>query len=160
MHHQHIGRMLAALFVVFVVQSGCARLDRPTSAGAAASDGAPAAFTTRGAPGNAGTVTQPAQHFGYVMSQQSSTLLVVDTSSNEVVKRLTHPDMVKPASGRFHPSNKRFYAGGTSKLTIWDTTKLGDPVYLKTVVPAAGSVGEYRGVVTYNGSTTAIDGDV
>jgi DNA-binding beta-propeller fold protein YncE len=102
----------------------------------------------------------PAQYFGYVMSQQSSALIVLDTSTNKIIKKATHPDMVKPASGRFHPSTKRYYAGGTGQVTIWDTTNLADPVYLKTVIPAPGSTGEYRGFLIYQGSTTAIDGDV
>jgi hypothetical protein len=34
-------------------------------------------------------------------------------------KKVTHPDMVKPAGGRFHPSLERYYAGGTGKVTIW-----------------------------------------
>jgi rhodanese-related sulfurtransferase len=33
-------------------------------------------------------------------------------------------------------------------------------VYLKTVIPAPGSTGEYRGFLIYQGSTTAIDGNV
>jgi hypothetical protein len=102
----------------------------------------------------------PAQHFGYVMSQQSSTLMVLDTSTNDIITKVTHPDMVKPTWGRFHPSKKRIYTGGTEKVTIWDTTDIANPVYLKTVIPAVGSVGEYRGVAIYKGSTTAIDGDV
>src|SRR6266566_4668490 len=81
----------------------------------------------------------PAHYFGYVMSQQSSTLLVVDTRTNDIVKKVTHADMVKPAGGRFHPSFKRYYAGGTGKVTIWDTTDVANPVYLKTVIPAPSS---------------------
>jgi DNA-binding beta-propeller fold protein YncE len=109
---------------------------------------------------NAQVRSLPAQYFGYVMSQQSSTLIVLDTSTNDIIKKATHPDMVKPASGRFHPSKQRYYAGGTGKVTMWDTTTLADPVYLKTVIPAPGSTGEYRGFLIYQGSTTAIDGDV
>ena len=41
----------------------------------------------------------PGQHFGYVMSQQSGTLLVLDTRTNDIVKRVKHADMVKPAGG-------------------------------------------------------------
>jgi hypothetical protein len=96
-----------------------------------------------------------AQHFGYVMSQQSSALMVLDTRTNEIVKTVRHPDMVKPAGGRFHPSLKRYYAGGTGKLTVWDTTDVANPVYLKTVIPAPGSTGEYRGSLIYRGSPTA-----
>ena len=102
----------------------------------------------------------PAQHFGYVMSQQSSTLLVLDTRTNNIVTKVQHADMVKPAGGRFHPSLKRYYAGGTGKVTIWDTTDVANPVYLKTIIPAPGSTGEYRGFLIYQGSTTAIDGHV
>jgi DNA-binding beta-propeller fold protein YncE len=94
------------------------------------------------------------------MSQQASTLLVLDTSRNAIIRKVTHPDMVKPASGRFHPTKKRYYAGGTGKVTVWDTTNLADPVYLKTVIPAIGSAGEYRGFLIHKGSTTAIDCDV
>ena len=50
----------------------------------------------------------PAPPFGYVMSQQSSTLLVVDTSTNDIITKVTHPDMIKPAWGRFHPSQQRY----------------------------------------------------
>jgi hypothetical protein len=102
----------------------------------------------------------PAPPFGYVMSQQSSTLLVVDTSTNDIITKVTHPDMIKPAWGRFHPSQQRYYAGGTGKVTIWDTTDVAHPVYLKTVIPAPSSTGEYRGFLIYQGSTTAIDGNV
>jgi hypothetical protein len=70
----------------------------------------------------------PAQHFGYVMSQQSSTLMVLDTSTNDIIKKVTHPNMVEPAWGRFHPSKKRFYTGGTGKVTMWDTTDVAHPV--------------------------------
>ena len=66
------------------------------------------------------------------MSQQSSTLLVVDTRINDIVTKVKHPDLVRPAGGRFHPSLKRYYAGGTGKVTIWDTTDVAHPVYLKT----------------------------
>ena len=83
------------------------------------------------------TGTLPAQYFGYVMSQVSSTILVVDTSTNEIVNKLKHADMVKPAGGRFHPILQRYYAGGTGKITIWDTTDVANPVYLKTVIPGA-----------------------
>ena len=58
----------------------------------------------------------PTQHFGYVMAQQSSTLLVLDTRTNDIVKKVKHADMVKPAGGRFHPNLKRYYAGGTGRL--------------------------------------------
>jgi len=102
----------------------------------------------------------PAQHFGYVMSQQSNTLMVLDTSTNEIVKKVKHADMVKPAGGRFHPSLKRYYAGGTGKVTMWDTTNVANPVYLKTIIPAPASTGEYRGFLIYQGSTTALDGNI
>jgi YVTN family beta-propeller protein len=101
----------------------------------------------------------PAQYFGYVMSQQSNTLMVLDTSTNEIVKKVKHADMVKPAGGRFHPSLKRYYAGGTGTVTMWDTTDVANPVYLKTVIPAPGSTGEYRGFLIFHGSTTAVDGN-
>ena len=102
----------------------------------------------------------PAPPFGYVMAQQSSTLLVVDTRTNDIVTKVKHPDLVRPAGGRFHPSLKRYYAGGTGKVTIWDTTDVAHPVYLKTVIPAPGSTGEYRGFLIHQGSPTAIDGQV
>jgi hypothetical protein len=95
-----------------------------------------------------------------VTAQQSEKILVIDTSTNTIVKRLTHADLVRPANGKFHPSRKRFYAGGVGKITVWDTTDLANPVYLRTLIPRAGSTGEYRGVVVYKGSTTTIDGDV
>ena len=41
----------------------------------------------------------PAQHFGYVMAQQSSTLLVLDARTNDIVKKVKHADMVRPAGG-------------------------------------------------------------
>ena len=107
-----------------------------------------------------GAATKPGQYFGYVMSQSSSTIMVLDTSTNTIIKKVKHPDMVRPAEGRFHPTTKRYYAGGTGKVTIWDTTDLANPVHLKTVVPAAGSTGEYRGFLIYKGSRTAIDGEV
>ncbi len=100
------------------------------------------------------------QHVGYVMSQTSSTMMVLDTRTNTITKKVTHPDMVKPAWGRFHPSTKRYYAGGTGKFTVWDTTNLADPIHLKTVVPAPGSTGEYRGFLVYKGSKATIDGEV
>jgi DNA-binding beta-propeller fold protein YncE len=102
----------------------------------------------------------PAHQVGYVMSQGSSTILVIDTSTNAIVNKLKHADMVRPAGGRFHPSLKRYYAGGTGKVTVWDTTDATHPVYLKTVIPAPGSTGEYRGFLIYQGSPTAIDGHV
>jgi DNA-binding beta-propeller fold protein YncE len=101
-----------------------------------------------------------AQQFGYVMAQGSSTILVIDTSSNEIVNKLKHPDLVRPAGGRFHPNLKRYYAGGTGKVTMWDTTDVAHPVSLKTIIPAPGSTGEYRGFLIYQGSPTAIDGHV
>ena len=101
-----------------------------------------------------------AQVFGCVMSQQSSPLMVLDTSTNEIVKKVMHADMVKPAGGRFHPNLRRYYAGGTGKVTMWDTTDVANPVYLKTITPAPGSTGEYRRFLIYHGSTTALDGNV
>ena len=102
----------------------------------------------------------PAPQVGYVMAQGSSTILVIDTRTNTIVHKLKHADLVRPAGGRFHPSLKRYYAGGTGKVTIWDTTDAAHPVYLKTVIPAPGSTGEYRGFLIYQGSPTAIDGNV
>jgi DNA-binding beta-propeller fold protein YncE len=102
----------------------------------------------------------PAPQVGYVMAQGSSTILVIDTRTNAIVNKLKHADMVRPAGGRFHPSLTRYYAGGTGKVTIWDTTDAAHPVYLKTVIPAPGSTGEYRGFLIYQGSPTAIDGQV
>jgi DNA-binding beta-propeller fold protein YncE len=102
----------------------------------------------------------PAHQVGYVMAQGSSTILVIDTKTNAIVNKLKHADLVRPAGGRFHPSLKRYYAGGTGKVTIWDTTDAAHPVYLKTVTPAPGSTGEYRGFLIYEGSPTAIDGQV
>ena len=99
-------------------------------------------------------------HYGYVMSQASNAIVVIDTATSEVVRRVKHADMVKPAGGRFHPSLKRYYAGGVGKITIWDTTDVSNPRYLKTVVPAVGSRGEYRGFLIHRGSTSAIDGNV
>jgi DNA-binding beta-propeller fold protein YncE len=117
-------------------------------------------FLTGGCVRLRGTAVPPARHFGYVMSQASSVLLVLDTSTNTIVKKLTHADMVRPASGRFHPSTRRYYAGGFGKVTVWDTSNLAEPVYLRTITPVPGSAGEYRGFLIYNGSTRAIDGDV
>jgi DNA-binding beta-propeller fold protein YncE len=102
----------------------------------------------------------PAPQVGYVMAQGSSTILVIDTKTNAIVHKLKHADLVRPAGGRFHPSLTRYYAGGTGKVTIWDTTDAAHPVYLKTVTPAPGSTGEYRGFLIYQGSPTAIDGQV
>src|SRR4051794_20958932 len=53
----------------------------------------------RGAGGSAQArvSTLPAPPFGYVMSQQSSTLLVVDTRTNDIVTKVKHPDLVRPA---------------------------------------------------------------
>src|SRR5262249_9050577 len=102
----------------------------------------------------------PGHQFGYVMAQGSNTILVIDTSTNDIVNKLKHADMVKPAGGRVHPSLNSYYPGGTGKVTIWDTTDIAKPVYLKTVIPATGSTGEYRGFLIYQGSTTAIDGHV
>ena len=107
-----------------------------------------------------GSAVRSERHYGYVMSQVSNTIVVIDTTTNEVVRRAKHADMVRPAGGRFHPSLKRYYAGGSGKITIWDTTDLASPTYLRTVVPAAGSTGEYRGFVIHRANRTAIDGTV
>jgi DNA-binding beta-propeller fold protein YncE len=104
--------------------------------------------------------TPPARFHGYVMSAQASAILVVDTSDHTIVGRVRHPDLVRPANGKFHPNKKRFYAGGIGKVTVWDTTDLANPVHLRTVTPAPGSAGEYRGVHVYKGSAAATDGDV
>ena len=101
-----------------------------------------------------------ARSYGYVMSAQAHTMLVVDTSDHRIVARVKHPDLVRPANGKFHPNRKRFYASGVGKVTVWDTTNLASPVYLRTVVPSPGSTGEYRGVHVYGGTATAFDGDV
>jgi hypothetical protein len=109
MHQRQNGRVLAALLLGLAVHSGCTGVpDSATPRGAAGS--AATAATPRAS--GLGDGTRPAQYFGYVMSQQSSTLLVLDTSRNEVIKKVTHPDMVKPASGRFHPTKRRYYAPG------------------------------------------------
>ena len=143
---------LSLLCAVFCLLIGCG------GASSAARPSASAPISTE--VGRSDRSVGQAQHVGYVMSQQSSALLVFDTRSNRIVNKATHPDMVKPASGRFHPSAKRYYAGGTGKVTIWDTTDLSAPAYLKSVIPAPGSVGEYRGFLIFGGSPTAIDGDV
>src|SRR5262245_5647803 len=102
----------------------------------------------------------PTQFYGYAMSAQSSTILVIDTSDNSIVRRVKHPDLVRAANGKFHPNKKRFYASGVGRVTVWDTTDLANPVHLKTIIPSPGSTGEYRGVHVYNGSAAATDGDV
>ena len=107
----------------------------------------------------AGSAT-PTQFHGYVMSAMANTILVVDTRSNTIVKRVRHPDLVRPANGKFHPNKQRFYAGGIGKVTVWDTTDLANPVHLRTITPAPGSTGEYRGVHVYRGTPGATDGDV
>jgi hypothetical protein len=48
---------------------------------------------------NAQVSSLSAQHFGYVMSQQSSMLMVLDTRTNEIVKKVKHADMVRAAGG-------------------------------------------------------------
>jgi DNA-binding beta-propeller fold protein YncE len=140
-------RLLTALGVVLAAM-GC---------GTAA--GPPASQSLQGPQDSRSVATSPARFYAYVTVQDSNKILVIDTSTNVVVKRLAHPDLVQPANGKFHPSKKRFYAGGVGKITVWDTTDLANAVYLKTLTPQAGSTGEYRGVVVYKGSTTAIDGD-
>jgi YVTN family beta-propeller protein len=131
---------LAVTCFAYVAHAGCAGTGVPAGSPASAARGE--------------------RHYGYVMSQVSSAIVVIDTSTNEVVRRVKHADMVKPAGGRFHPSLKRYYAGGSGKITIWDTTDLSHPTYLRTVIPAAGSTGEYRGFLIHRGSRTAIDGTV
>ena len=147
MHKLKSGWLLAALSLLLMVPVGCGGLP-----GAAGPQESP--------PGTARTISLPGRSYAYVMSQVSSTILVVDTSTHDIVKKVKHVDMVRPAGGRFHPNLKRYYAGGTGKITIWDTTDLANPIYLKTVVPAIGSTGEYRGFLIYQGRTTAIDGNV
>jgi DNA-binding beta-propeller fold protein YncE len=102
----------------------------------------------------------PARFYGYAMSAQASAILVIDTNEDRIVTRLRHPDLVRPANGKFHPTKRRFYAGGVGRVTIWDTTDLANPVHLKTIDPLPGSTGEYRGVHVYKGSAAAIDGDI
>ena len=106
------------------------------------------------------TAPPRARFYGYAMSAQANAILVIDTSDHRIVRRVKHPDLVRPANGKFHPNKKRFYASGAGKVTVWDTTDLGNPVYLKTISPSPGSTGEYRGVHVYGGSATAMDGDV
>lgn len=98
--------------------------------------------------------------YGYVMSAQANAMLVIDASTHTIVKKVKHPDLVRPANGKFHPNGKRFYASGRGKVTVWDTTDPTNPVHLKTITPSPGSTGEYRGVHVYKGSTTGTDGDV
>ena len=141
-------RLFAALGVVLAT-IGCGTAAGPT-----------APQSHQGSQGPHGLTTTPARFYAYVTAQDSNRILVIDTSTNIIVKRLTHADLVKPANGKFHSSKKRFYAGGVGKITVWDTSDLANPVYLKTVTPQTGSTGEYRGVAVYKGSTTAIDGDV
>jgi DNA-binding beta-propeller fold protein YncE len=141
-------RLLTALGVVLTV-IGC---------GTAAD--LPSPQSLQGAQGTRRVAAAPARFYTYVTAQDSNKILVIDTSTNVIVKRLAHADLVQPANGKFHPSKKRFYAGGVGKITVWDTTDLANAVYLKTLTPQAGSTGEYRGVAVYKGSTTAIDGDV
>jgi DNA-binding beta-propeller fold protein YncE len=110
--------------------------------------------------GPAGSAPTRTQHIGYIISQQSSTLMVLDTSTDTIIKKATHTDMVKPAWGRFHPSKKRFYAGGTGKVTIWNTEDVKNPTHVATVIPASGSTGEYRGFAIVGGTENAVDGEV
>ena len=100
------------------------------------------------------------QFYGYVMSAQANAMLVIDTSTNTIVRRVRHPDLVQPANGKFHPNGRRFYASGRGKVTVWDTSDPARPIHLKTITPSPESTGEYRGVHVYKGSTTATDGDV
>jgi hypothetical protein len=139
MRKRNAAWLLAVLSLVLVAQLGCA--------------------VTTGPAGSPGSASRTERHYGYVMSQVSGAIVVVDTSTHDVVRRIKHPDMVRPAGGRFHPSLKRYYAGGFGKITVWDTTDLSNPTYLKTVIPAGGT-GEYRGFLVHRGSTTAIDGNV
>ena len=68
-------------------------------------------------------------------------------------------DLVRPAGGRFHPSLKRYYAGGTGKVTIWDTTDAAHPVP-EDRHPRARQYRRISGLPHLSGSTTAIDGQV
>src|SRR5262245_23243741 len=88
---------LAVTSFAYVAHAGCA------------GTGVPAGSPGSAAPGE--------RHYGYVMSQVSSAIVVIDAGTNEVVRRVKHADMVKPAGGRFHPSLKRYYAGGSGKVT-------------------------------------------
>jgi hypothetical protein len=36
----------------------------------------------------------PTQYFGYAMCQNSSTMMVLDTSTNTVVSKVKHPDFI------------------------------------------------------------------
>ena len=112
------------------------------------------------APASQPALAAPGQFQGYIMSAQAGTILVIDTSTNTIVKRVKHPDLVQPANGKFHPNGRRFYASGRGKVTVWDTTDLSNPAHLETITPSPGSTGEYRGVHVCKGSTTATDGDV
>jgi DNA-binding beta-propeller fold protein YncE len=138
----HRRRLVAPLAIVFACL-GCGGMVRPDD---------PA--------GRVGTTASPARFHGYIMSAQASTILVIDTRSNAIVARVKHSDLVRAANGKFHPNQKRFYASGVGKVTVWDTTDLERPVYLRTIIPAPGSTGEYRGVHVYGGSPAALDGDV
>jgi len=135
-------RLLATLFVV-LTSFGCGGTMGPA-----------------GPKGPARASATPTQFYGYIMSAAANTMLVIDTSTNTIVTRAKHPDLVRPANGKFHPNQKRFYASGVGKVTVWDTTDLAKPVYLKTITPSPGSTGEYRGVHVYKGSMTTTDGDV
>jgi DNA-binding beta-propeller fold protein YncE len=116
---------------------------------------------SQGLPGQDKGSTPRPQHFAYVMSQGSNKILILDTSSDTFTKSLIHADMSGPGGGRFHPSGKRYFAGGRGKFTIWDTTDLGNPVYLKTITPPGTSAtGEFRGFLIYNGTAGAIDGNL
>ena len=107
------------------------------------------------APASQPALAAPGPFHGYIMSAQANTILVIDTATNTIVKRLKHPDLVQPANGKLHPNGKRFYASGRGKVTVWDTTDLPNPAHLKTITPSPSSTGEYRGVHVYKGSTTA-----
>lgn len=135
-------RLLATLFVV-LTSFGCSGTMGPA-----------------GPKGPTRASATPTQFYGYIMSAEANTMLVIDTSTNTIGTRVKHPDLVRPANGKFHPNQKRFYASGVGKVTVWDTTDLAKPVYLKTITPSPGSTGEYRGVHVYKGSTTTTDGDV
>ena len=102
----------------------------------------------------------PKQYFAYTTGTLANTLIVIDSSTYKIVNKVKHADMVHPANGIFHPNRKRFYAGGVGKITVWNTTDMANPVYLKTVTPAAGSTGEYRGLIIYKGTPNAHDGDL
>src|SRR5262245_40911183 len=95
-----------------------------TAMGCVAATGPTAPQSLQGPRASGGMGAAPVQFYTYVTVQDSNRILVVDTSTNIIVKRLAHADLVQPANGKFHPSKKRFYAGGVGRITVWDTTDL------------------------------------